>query len=369
MEGRNAQTQTHGHHFTFENFHLDPQDYQNFLLINPPLTEYSGYLGGTSVPMTPVQSVQSVQSQVQTQVPTQVPMVPSVSQVGTQVGAPTGATTGVVDNDLLGLDLVMADMVGSNDLSSGQVDDFINLPEETPHLPTRRLSISNGQIGQISMMVHSQMQAPTPNDENISVNSAPTYGFDIDINGIPKRPLIYNNEVIFNPNDPIPGTSAWKRAKVLERNRIAASKCRAKKKNLQLKLEKDVTRLEEENKLAHSMLNLLRERILNYCDRVGVNVEEVIGGIPTTIDTPNSVSEGEYKIKSETPDSGLSGGKIKTEVEDLGIAFDKAISSNDNRGKSSASASKQNTGGVSGVGGGDDHVSSSVLEFIKKGTL
>ncbi|AGO11672.1 AaceriADL104Wp [[Ashbya] aceris (nom. inval.)] len=48
--------------------------------------------------------------------------------------------------------------------------------------------------------------------------------------------------------DAPPGTAAWKRARLLERNRIAASKCRQRKKIAQLQLQKDVNILSKENK-------------------------------------------------------------------------------------------------------------------------
>ncbi|SCV01629.1 LAMI_0G12684g1_1 [Lachancea mirantina] len=48
--------------------------------------------------------------------------------------------------------------------------------------------------------------------------------------------------------DPLPGTSAWKRARLLERNRIAASKCRQRKKVAQQQLQKDVHDLSRVNR-------------------------------------------------------------------------------------------------------------------------
>ncbi|SCU78478.1 LADA_0A05820g1_1 [Lachancea dasiensis] len=45
----------------------------------------------------------------------------------------------------------------------------------------------------------------------------------------------------------LPGTPAWKRARLLERNRIAASKCRQRKKVAQKQLQEDVAVLAEEN--------------------------------------------------------------------------------------------------------------------------
>lgn len=134
----------------------------------------------------------------------------------------------------------------------------------------RRLSISNGQIGQITNHEASldtranenndrtsgtirpgsvapldrsdfplEVQQPTPDGDGATpVNAA----------GVPppNHLLIYNNEVIFNPNDgPIPGTAAWKRERLLERNRIAASKCRQRKKQAQQNLQESISKYEK----------------------------------------------------------------------------------------------------------------------------
>ena len=63
----------------------------------------------------------------------------------------------------------------------------------------------------------------------------------------PNHQLIYNNEVIYNPNNgPIPGTAAWKKERLLERNRIAASKCRQRKKQAQIQLQNNFSKYEQE---------------------------------------------------------------------------------------------------------------------------
>lgn len=170
----------------------------------------------------------------------------------------------------------------------------------------RRISISNGQIGQIvnheaffmdedllddftefppyqppaAAPAPSQPQQRTPrlvepmmrtSDERILMDDAeivpmfvppphPTapaplppalvpYDPDHDANmaGVPppNHQLIYNNEVIYNPNNgPIPGTAAWKKERLLERNRVAASKCRQRKKQAQQQLQDNMDRHE-----------------------------------------------------------------------------------------------------------------------------
>lgn len=67
--------------------------------------------------------------------------------------------------------------------------------------------------------------------------------------GVPPQnhTLVYNNEVIYNPNEgPIPGTAAWKKERLLERNRLAASKCRQRKKHAQQQLQNNMAKFEKE---------------------------------------------------------------------------------------------------------------------------
>lgn len=58
----------------------------------------------------------------------------------------------------------------------------------------------------------------------------------------------YNPYPSYNRSDEgTPGTTAWKRARLLERNRIAASKCRQRKKVAQLQLQIDYDKINKEN--------------------------------------------------------------------------------------------------------------------------
>ncbi|CCF55691.1 hypothetical protein KAFR_0A02550 [Kazachstania africana CBS 2517] len=65
-------------------------------------------------------------------------------------------------------------------------------------------------------------------------------------------------------DEPMPGTTAWKRARLLERNRIAASKCRQRKKIQQLQLQKDFNKLSSENKILKKKLNYYEKLILKF---------------------------------------------------------------------------------------------------------
>lgn len=110
----------------------------------------------------------------------------------------------------------------------------------------RRVSISNGHIGQL-----------------VQANHKVEGGFATNDDGIPQTQLIYNNQVIFNPDGgPIHGTSAWKKQKLLERNRVAASKCRQRKKSAQEKLRMDVERYVKENGDLLNKVSRMEKKIL-----------------------------------------------------------------------------------------------------------
>lgn len=57
----------------------------------------------------------------------------------------------------------------------------------------------------------------------------------------------YNGEYHPSDENSMPGTNAWKRARLLERNRIAASRCRQRKKVAQMQLQKDLHQVSQEN--------------------------------------------------------------------------------------------------------------------------
>lgn len=71
----------------------------------------------------------------------------------------------------------------------------------------------------------------------------------------PNYLLIYNNEVIFNPsNGPIPGTAAWRKERLLERNRVAASKCRQRKKHAQQQMQDNMNKVEKQLKEKEALI-------------------------------------------------------------------------------------------------------------------
>ncbi|ESW98712.1 hypothetical protein KL918_001896 [Ogataea parapolymorpha] len=215
---------------SFENFHLDPNDFQNLLMTNPPILEYP-------YPYPPNQQVPADNWSPSLSLP-QAGVLPHEV-------APPYASNYVPAN-------VMTDPESQ---SSTPVS-------ASHHIPLRRrVSISNGQIGQISMMCHKNdpKKVKTEEENDLHVNEQ----------GVPQQQLFYNNEVIFNPNaGPIHGTSAWKKQRILERNRIAAFKCRQKKKVQQEKLQQDNdilaqknAELLEKNRQLENLLLRLKEEV------------------------------------------------------------------------------------------------------------
>lgn len=291
-----------------ENFHLDPQDFQNFLLINPPLTEYSNHFNNFNDSSSNPTTVQSTNGL-------------SFDNNHNNTTNNTNLTDNTISNDLINDNVLPI----NNAASSLEIHELNNLfhsgngngnnnngsssnqyitQNTASLLPTRRLSISNGQIGQISMMVHdstnytnnaitnSTADATTTgttdtadsanntttishNGNNGSNSSNDNQGIEVDNNGFPVHSLVYNNEIIFdasNGKQCIPGTNAWKKQKILERNRIAASKCRAKKKQVQRKLQRDNEELIKERKL-------IRDKLLFFCNNntKGVTISDILG--------------------------------------------------------------------------------------------
>ena len=90
----------------------------------------------------------------------------------------------------------------------------------------------------------------------------------------PNHQLIYNDEVIYNPNNgPIPGTAAWKKERLLERNRVAASKCRQRKKQAQLELQNSVSKIEHQLNAERLRANRYRDVVKTYDEALALYFE------------------------------------------------------------------------------------------------
>ncbi|KAK8440418.1 hypothetical protein B9J08_03520 [Candidozyma auris] len=104
-----------------------------------------------------------------------------------------------------------------------------------------------------------------------------------DVAGVPppNHQLIYNNEVIYSADGgPIPGTAAWKKERLLERNRIAASKCRQRKKQAQQQLQNNISKYEREMKEQRQTLDRYEKLLEIYNKSLG----EYFTGDNTSID-------------------------------------------------------------------------------------
>jgi hypothetical protein len=80
----------------------------------------------------------------------------------------------------------------------------------------------------------------------------------------PKSQGSHLNLAANTQGNPIPGTTAWKRARLLERNRIAASKCRQRKKVAQLQLQKEFNEIKDENRILLKKLNYYEKLISKF---------------------------------------------------------------------------------------------------------
>lgn len=139
-----------------------------------------------------------------------------------------------------------------SDGSNLPLDDFLpqgNPPPQTS-IPVTDIIPNNSSFVPAGAPAHHH--APQPHQlpqQPPQLPPQPPIDTVLDAAGVPppNHSLIYNNEVIYNPNNgPIPGTAAWKKERILERNRIAASKCRQRKKKAQQNLQESITKYESE---------------------------------------------------------------------------------------------------------------------------
>lgn len=210
-------------------------------------------------------------------------------KLGSQPAEGNGGTTNNADDKLASIMFHNPFDVNSYPMTNPPIfDSTLMLPYTSEGVPRRRrVSISNGQIGQIvsheavvwdgdgdnlmEEVFYPGAQVPPATQTNVpippvggAVGAAPMQGSpfglqqqtpvhsdDTAISGMPapNQQLIYNNEVIYNPsNGPMPGTAAWKKERLLERNRIAASKCRQRKKKAHQQLQDTIVQYEKELK-------------------------------------------------------------------------------------------------------------------------
>ncbi|GAV49287.1 hypothetical protein ZYGR_0AK06980 [Zygosaccharomyces rouxii] len=154
----------------------------------------------------------------------------------------------------------------------------------------RRISIGNGQIGQlgedvetVENLYESQVPPMPPMTHHASstqqMHQAPQFPPNLDDHGIsslkpqtssvpagqnppPSIPMTRSNSS--SSSTPAPGTSGWKRARMLERNRVAAYKCRQRKKVAQVQLQKDFDVLAEENRVVKKKLDYYEKLVTKF---------------------------------------------------------------------------------------------------------
>lgn len=131
-----------------------------------------------------------------------------------------------------------------------------------PHAQPQKPDPSDSRL-----LLSNQVPVPQQQHAHADLPSFPTGGPPNAVAGVPppNHQLIYNNEVIYNPdNGPIPGTAVWKKERLLERNRLAASKCRQRKKHAQKRLQDNVSKYEEQITDLTDKVNGYEELLRNY---------------------------------------------------------------------------------------------------------
>ncbi|KAI5955732.1 hypothetical protein KGF54_001234 [Candida jiufengensis] len=158
-----------------------------------------------------------------------------------------------------------------------QLHDDLQQPQPHPiqhhHQPQQNQSIPHHQS---QNQLQHQQQLPPSNQQHLQQAPPqppqPPKPSSPPVAGVPppNHQLIYNNEVIYNPNNgPITGTAAWKKERLLERNRIAASKCRQRKKTAQLQLQDNVNKMENDLKFKNDYIKKLELTLNLY--KNGIN--------------------------------------------------------------------------------------------------
>ena len=160
-------------------------------------------------------------------------------------------------------------------------------------------------------------------------------------------PTSINDPLIQSNDELTPGTKAWKKARLLERNRIAASKCRQRKKMAQLQLQKDFDKMSKENVI-------LRKKVIYY-EKLISKFKKFAESHFKTRSWSNSSSGGRGSVKVEGGDDGGElerDGKNALKVIQEMLMIDEGISEVDESGK----VTKMYLDSNDYIGGGDLNV-------------
>lgn len=278
--------------------HLDPLDFQNFLLINPPLTEYADYAivdergdRETHIPQRRLSISNGQISQI-SQMAHNAQGLSAAHAQGLGHGGGGYVSQGQGADPFGGF--YNDDMLFSTHPTHGA--DGVGYPQGAPGAPLRApaqavqrppppltpdepqpasLGSAPGVGGNLlassdvpdvqSILATGQGTVGIKGAQSATgAASAPDARLDVDANGVPTQPLVYDNRIIFDPKGPIPGTSAWKKQRILERNRLAASRCREKKKTQQRRLAEELSALRAEHEAALRAKPLLKARLVKW---------------------------------------------------------------------------------------------------------
>ncbi|CAI4039722.1 hypothetical protein SMKI_09G1300 [Saccharomyces mikatae IFO 1815] len=139
--------------------------------------------------------------------------------------------------------------------------------QDTTYSKNQQHGFSNAQLKNVPAKSASDLEgmttfAPTTNGENMSKSAL---GESLSNHSSTLRSQGSHSNLRSNlQGDPTPGTTAWKRARLLERNRIAASKCRQRKKVAQLQLQKEFNEIKDENRILQKKLNYYEKLISKF---------------------------------------------------------------------------------------------------------
>lgn len=173
------------------------------------------------------------------------------------------------------------DDTNHNNLYSVNLDPVVpHVEQQQQQIPQQMINVPPPQPQSVPPPQQQIHQQPPPPQQQPSVIKQETPFPTHAGTGIPNHKLVYNNEVIFNPDaGPIPGTAAWKKARLLERNRIAASKCRQRKKAAHIQLKEDVEKYQSEiNQLKKDKRDLFEfyTQVKSLVENnSGVNIDEL----------------------------------------------------------------------------------------------
>ena len=137
-----------------------------------------------------------------------------------------------------------------------------NFAPSTSQLYASKMSFQ--QLQQESKSFGQSVEEPPagPMTREFGQNSA--YAMEMSTQGSDASSVKSNGSHKSSDRHALPGTAAWKRARLLERNRIAASKCRQRKKIAQEQLQKDVVVLKNSNKIMKSKLEFYQKLVTKF---------------------------------------------------------------------------------------------------------